>query len=195
MSSYERTGWRDQAISERHRVWGEDCPCIDIDFLLVEFNRGKPVALVEYKDIHAQSPNIGHPSYRALIELANGHSVGALPFLIAFYQSDIWAFRIIPVNEAAKAHFAVNEMLTEIEYVSRLYRLRNFVLPEHVKKKLQTKLPNGATVLRRPSGNTPTYTKMVKQTFETIKTTEIIEKQTRYWQTYLDWDGEGDEPA
>lgn len=192
MSGYERTGWRDQAISQRHRVWGVDCPGVDIDFLLVEFNRGKPVAIVEYKDIHAQPPSIGHPSYKALNALANGYSDGALPFLIAFYWSDIWAFRTIPVNEAAKRHFLENEVLAELEFVSRLYRLRNFALPEDVKKKLQNKLPNSATSLPRPSSNNHTYTKTVKQTFETIKTTEIIERQSTYWQRHLDWD-EGDE--
>lgn len=48
---------------------------------------------------------------------------------------------------------------------------------------------NGATSLPRPSDNT-TYKKTVKQTFETIKTTEIIEQDSRYWQRHLDWDEE-----
>ena len=45
----ERNGWRDEAISLRHRLWGWDCPCVDIDFLLIEFDKSLPVALVEYK--------------------------------------------------------------------------------------------------------------------------------------------------
>ena len=30
----ERTHWRDEALSERHRLWGYDCPAVDVDFLL-----------------------------------------------------------------------------------------------------------------------------------------------------------------
>ena len=31
----ERTGWRDEKLSQRHRMWGWDCPAVDIDFLLL----------------------------------------------------------------------------------------------------------------------------------------------------------------
>ena len=49
MSSKERTGWRDQALSERHRAWGWDCPALDMDFVMIEYDNGKATALVEYK--------------------------------------------------------------------------------------------------------------------------------------------------
>ena len=32
----ERTGWRDEEISRRHRLYGVSCPMIDIDFLVSE---------------------------------------------------------------------------------------------------------------------------------------------------------------
>jgi len=44
----ERTGWRDLELSKRHRQWGWDCPGIDLDFLFLEYDRGKAVAIVEY---------------------------------------------------------------------------------------------------------------------------------------------------
>ena len=46
----ERTGWRDEKISLRHRMWGFDCPAVDVDFVMVEFDRARVVAIVEYKN-------------------------------------------------------------------------------------------------------------------------------------------------
>ena len=134
----ERTGWRDQKISQRHRLWGFNCPAVDIDFLVVEYNVGKPVAIVDYKHYQASAPDLSHPTYRALLELAD---IAQLPFLIAFYWPESWAFKITPVNEFARAHFADNEMLTERDYVERLYKLRRLVLAKHLKDTLFDVLP------------------------------------------------------
>ncbi len=32
----ERTGWRDEKISQRHREWGYNCPAVDLDFEVVD---------------------------------------------------------------------------------------------------------------------------------------------------------------
>ncbi len=141
MTGYERTGWRDESISRRHRDWGFNCPAVDLDFLVAEYNIGKPVALIEYKRYTAQVPNVLHPTYRALSDLADKYSDGSLPFLIAFYWPDIWAFRIHPVNPCAKGHFYEGEMLTERQFVYRLYRLRSLVLTDHLMKSLNDVLP------------------------------------------------------
>lgn len=126
----ERTGWRCDAISARHRVWGFNCPAVDLDFVMVEYNRGQPVALIEYKERHAREPVIGHPTYRALAMLAEGYIQGPLPFFIAFYDAEDWWFRVLPVNEAARAHYAhcLDERLTEQRFVRSLYLLRKRVL-------------------------------------------------------------------
>lgn len=134
----ERTGWRDQRISARHRQWGFNCPAVDLDFLMVEYNVGKPVGLVEYKHHSAQTPNLNHATYRALSELANQ---SGLPFLLAFYWPDIWAFRVHPVNAVAEEHFDSGEVLTEYDFVARLYRLRRFVLTRELENKLLKVLP------------------------------------------------------
>ncbi len=141
MSAYERTGWRDKELSMRHRVWGFNCPAVDLDFVLAEFHIGKPVAVIDYKRFTAQKPDTLHPSYRALTALADGYREGALPFLVAFYWPDIWAFRVSPVNACAKEHFYEGEMLTELQFVGRLYKLRSLVLTEHLMKQLHTILP------------------------------------------------------
>lgn len=141
MSGYERTGWRDESISRRHRIWGFNCPCVDLDFLVVEYNIGKPVGLIEYKHYKAQKPNLQHATYRALAALADGYTESPLPFLIAFYWPEIWAFQVYPVNECAKGHFYDGDMLTEKDFVSRLYHMRSLVLTENLMKHLQTLLP------------------------------------------------------
>lgn len=95
----ERTGWRDEALSERHRKWGWDCPAVDVDFLMLEYDRGMPVALVEYKNEHAASVNLTHPTFRALTELAD--RAGVL-FLLVRYATDFSTWRVTPVNQVAK---------------------------------------------------------------------------------------------
>ena len=139
----ERTGWRDESISQRHRQWGFNCPAVDLDFLVVEYNQGLPVALVEYKRHTAKVNTVQHPTYRALAELANGYKE-PLPFLLAFYWPEIWAFRVYPMNQIAGEHFAVKEVVSEEQYVSRLYRMRNLVLDKNLSGKLNTVLPECA---------------------------------------------------
>ena len=56
----ERLGWRDERLSERHGHWGFNCPAVDLDFVMLEYNHGKPCALVEYKHKNTSSPNIHH---------------------------------------------------------------------------------------------------------------------------------------
>lgn len=128
----ERTGWRCDAISERHRAWGFNCPAVDLDFVMAEFNHGKPVALIEYKHRWAREPNIQHSTYRALRALADGYKDGPLPFVVVFYCPDDWWFRIIPVNEPATEHWkhCLGEKLTEQRFVKGLYLLRKQVLTQ-----------------------------------------------------------------
>ena len=45
----ENTFWRDGALSLRHKKWGYDLPALDMDFLMIEYDHGIPVALIEYK--------------------------------------------------------------------------------------------------------------------------------------------------
>lgn len=141
MTSFERTGWRDQELSERHRLWGFNCPCVDLDFLAVEYNIGKPVLIADYKRFTAQKPDLRHASYKAITLLADGYREGPLPFIIPIYWPGIWAFRVIPANEEARKHFYEDETLTEKQYVSRLYRLRSSVLTRSIIPALNDTLP------------------------------------------------------
>lgn len=113
---------------------------------MVEYNLGLPAALVEYKHYYAQEPNVGHPTYRALRNLADNYMDGrgeqGLPFLIAFYWPEVWAFRVRPINALAQQWFERNEVLTERDYVSRLYEIRKFVIDENVYRNLNDLLPS-----------------------------------------------------
>lgn len=137
----ERTGWRDETISRRHRIWGFNCPAVDLDFLVAEYNLGKPVALIEYKHHCARAPNLHHATYRALSDLADNYAPASLPFLVAFYWPEIWAFKVTPVNNAAKQHFQDGQTLSERDFVVALYRLRRLTLARELEGELNTELP------------------------------------------------------
>lgn len=117
---------------------------MDLDFLVAEYNIGKPVGLIEYKHHCAREPNTQHATYRALTHLADNYLDGSLPFLVAFYWPDIWAFRCLPINGTAKAHFGDGEVLTEREFVGRLYRLRRLRLARELEGLLNDLLPTEA---------------------------------------------------
>jgi hypothetical protein len=134
----ERTGWRDDTISLRHRHWGFDCPCTDIDFLLIEYHIAEPVALIEYKHFQAGFPNLNQAGYRALKRLAEKSE---LPLLLTFYWPDIWAFRVYPLNDLAKKYFQKTEDLTEYEFVARLHLMRRVTLSHAMAQRLNKTKP------------------------------------------------------
>lgn len=152
----ERTGWRCEAISQRHRQWGYNCPAVDLDFVMAEYNYGKPCALIEYKEKQARMPSLDHPTYIALSDLANNYVGvdGGLPFFLVFYCSNDWWFRMIPVNKRAsdfltsmgaeKGRNLIDTPIPERWFVYLLYRLRKESLTGNdlsVIKRLSAELP------------------------------------------------------
>jgi len=132
----ERTQWRDQKLSERHRKWGFNCPAIDIDFLMIEFHVGEPIAIVDYKRYTGSIKNLNQKSINAISTLANNSNI---PFFVVFYWDDIWAFQITAINNIAKNilqqhKIDKNKILTEQQYVSFLYKLRNIKLTKEEEK-------------------------------------------------------------
>lgn len=128
----------DRLLSERHLdYWGDDCPAVDLDFLMCEYNHGVSVAIVDYKWHGADFANTNSATFQTLSELY-GPDHKQLPFFIARYWTENWAFKLLAVNEAAKSAVRrissgthdVDEQidLTEKQYVSFLYRLRKDAL-------------------------------------------------------------------
>lgn len=132
----ERTWWRDARISERHRLWGLNCPAVDLDFVLIEYNNCKPRALVEYKCIGAQRIDPNSANCQTLVDLADGYRHGQLPCFIAQYNPGVWSFRMTPLNDAARKHYrhCAGETLSEQRFVKSLYLLRKDTLSDDDKK-------------------------------------------------------------
>lgn len=123
--SPERSGWRDIGLSERHRAWGWDCPAVDIDFLMLEYNEALPIAIVEYKNERAQKVNIQHPTFKALHVLATRADIH---FLYVRYATDFSWFKVAPLNEKSEKALKLKApnwvRLSEDEYVRFLHDLR-----------------------------------------------------------------------
>lgn len=128
--SRERTGWRDAALSARHREWGDNCPAVDADFLLVEYNRAIPTAIVDYK--HATLGGIIQPNAATTLALGSLYTKEGeqLPFFIARYWPETWAFKIRPMNDAARSLLEGERWvpMTERQWATFLYRIRQRVL-------------------------------------------------------------------
>lgn len=122
----ERTGWRDERLSARHRRWGWDCPMLDIDFIGLEYDTGEPCVVVEYKHENAQLASPNHPSYRALRSLGTRAGV---PVLGVRYADDFSWYRVTPLNAEAREYVTSQEQMAEPDYVALLYRIRGRDMP------------------------------------------------------------------
>lgn len=123
----ERTGWRDEDLSARHRRWGWDCPAVDLDFLFLEYDRGKAVAIVEYKHERAAPQCPSHPTYLAMCDLGTRAGV---PVIGVRYSADFTSWLAVPLNAHARAWIPERRTLTEREWVALLYRIRGYEAPD-----------------------------------------------------------------
>jgi len=123
----ERTGWRDMRLSQRHRQWGWDCPAVDLDFLFLEYDRGRAVALVEYKHERAMLQHASHPTYQAMTDL--GTRAG-IPVFAVRYADDFSWWRVVALNAKARDYLPQRREMTEQEWVTFLYELRGYKPPE-----------------------------------------------------------------
>lgn len=126
MSRAERTGWRDAALSQRHRAWGAHCPALDLDFVLVELDRAEPVALIDYKLGRPRALDLDiEVGLRALARLADRAD---LPAFVTWYAAGAWVFRVVALNELARP-LALDRDLDEPGYVGWLHDLRDREAP------------------------------------------------------------------
>lgn len=126
----ERTGWRDLALSERHRRWGWDCPAVDLDF--VEYDQGRAMAVVEYKHERALPVDVESASILAVVDLGTRAGV---PVFLTIYTDD-FSMTVTPLNWLARWH-TEHAQMTEREWITFLYRVRGRDgVPEHVFRNL-----------------------------------------------------------
>lgn len=134
----ERTGWRDQALSRRHRQWGFNAPAVDIDFLMVEYDHHTAKAMVEYKAYLGQKIDTETSAIRALEDMANR---SGLPFFVAAYDpTDFW-FYVKPMNDIAKRYLPEKtaRSISEADFVRLLYRVRGIPCPPQVSAACNTR--------------------------------------------------------
>ncbi len=130
----ERSFWRDADLSARHRTWGEGCPATDIDGWIVgEYKYTTVVALIEYKRFTGQFNN--NSNFKALQYLTQ-HKDGEIPLLLVFYQPEDWSVKVIPKNQSAKEWFTDLEIMSELDYVTRLYEMRRSTITPGTADKL-----------------------------------------------------------
>jgi hypothetical protein len=122
-------------LSRRHREWGIDCPAVDVDLLLVEFDHGRPSALIEYKHWRAALLERDHPSYKAIRALADGSRI---PFIAARYWPEHWTFEGQSMNSAGERLLPRRQRFDEIGWVRFLYRLRGREMPVELTAQLRS---------------------------------------------------------
>ena len=145
----ERTGWRDERISRRHREWG-CCGAVDIDFLLVEFSASYPYAIIEYKhekaalsqqllngNFYQAEKTLHKNTYQALSTLG---SLAKIPVIVCSYSDNLSQYMTYPVNEYAKWSYGKGlQKFNEIEYVKFLYKIRGLKMPFELEKQLKNR--------------------------------------------------------
>lgn len=144
LANVERTGWRDEELSRRHRRWGFNCPGVDLDFVLVEYGLGQPAAIVEYKHHQAAPIDLQHPTYRAIAALADSATI---PFLVARYWPGVWSFDVEPANALA-LNTLERQAMSERSFVGLLHECRGLVLQEQVLRHLREEVVCDAALRR-----------------------------------------------
>ena len=128
----ERTGWRDEGISRRHRKWGVGCTAVDFDFLLLEYEFGRPCAIVEYKNEHAELQYASDNRYKALICLGDNSEI---PVFACRYSDDYSKWGVTPLNEFAKNYVPERKIFDETEWVTLLYKIKGHeVTPDFLER-------------------------------------------------------------
>ena len=128
----ERTGWRDEGISRRHRKWGIGCTMVDFDFLSLEYEWGRPCAIVEYKNEHAALQYATDTRYIALVSLGDSAKI---PVIVCRYTDDYSQYSVVPLNEHAKKFIPGRKVLDELGWITLLYKIKGHeVTPEFLEK-------------------------------------------------------------
>ncbi len=119
------TDFGDGPISDWHRTLGANLPAVNLDYVLVEYDRGQPRALVEYKHQRTKQLDRTHPTFQALRELCAPRAY-ELPFYVVRYADDCSWFRVLPFNIAAGVQVSMEPetKMSERGYTKFLENLR-----------------------------------------------------------------------
>jgi hypothetical protein len=128
------TGWRDGMLSVRHFTWGHPFPVAGMEFPMVEYDRGEPLAVISYvrrgQDLPRGSQVSSAYSAFGTLHRKTGEQ---LPFFTVSYDSRNWAYSVFPHNPSAREFLSRPAgwvHMTELQFVDSLYRLRGRYRPE-----------------------------------------------------------------
>lgn len=100
---------------------------------MVEYDKAKAIALVEYKHENAKPVNLLHSSMRAIADLGNRAMV---PFFVCRYSGDFSRWTIEGVNTLGKTLWPQPKTVSEYEWVAFLCQIRGRKIPKDVAIKL-----------------------------------------------------------
>jgi hypothetical protein len=127
MSANERSGWRDERLSLRHREGGVNCPAADADFILFEYDQKIVRAIIEYKHEFAPPSSPSDANNQALKNIADR---AGIPFFACRYGENLDWFLAVPLNDLALKLLPSRERLSERGWVELLYKIRGRSMPE-----------------------------------------------------------------
>lgn len=112
----------DIAIRNRHIEWGWECPCTDIDFIVIEYDYGEAVAIIEYKRWRGPSIDAKRDyNLRAQIDLA---IKARIPMYAVKYTKTFLWFKVIPLNCYSREYLPKDTVMTEKDYIKFIIHLR-----------------------------------------------------------------------
>lgn len=115
----EKHGYRCEWISKWHRErLGFHEPTIDLDMICLEFSRGKPAALIEYKHHRSKMTEAEIAKSKAMQAICILANNSHIPFFVVKYKPDGPLFKICGVNYAAKKWFEKPTLLDEEKFIS-----------------------------------------------------------------------------
>lgn len=127
------TGWRDAELTRWHERHGLVAPAPGIHLPMVEYDRGVPVALVNYlrRDWKLpQGPDVV-AAYSAFSYLSREDGT-SLPFLTVRYDPRNWSYSAVAHNTAGEVFLGSTGWvhMTEHTLAAHLYRLRGRRMPD-----------------------------------------------------------------
>ena len=145
MTSNEQHFKRDAWLSSRHRTWGYNVPAMDVDFLMVEYDKCVPKGIIDYKHEHA-TLDLTNVGAKTLCNLGNMAKIPAFIVQYGHSNQDGWwgevaedsvpFFVVWPLNEHASrfmvTHQFKTEQIDEVAFVEFLYELRGRKIPADI---------------------------------------------------------------
>jgi hypothetical protein len=129
--SAERSRWRDIELSERHRKWGYDSPMVDLDWMVIEYDHARAVALISWK--HELAKEETKCNFLAFSRLADDAHLPA--FQVVYSATTPAWFKREPMNQRARDLLRPSEtgrQLNEVDFVTWIYQLRGRDIPDEV---------------------------------------------------------------